>query len=112
MITDRPAPADVERSQHPLKIAFVYCRNPLPMRRADQITVAHLIEFLAARGHKIDLFCLDADGQGNNDNALTPADIQWLEERCENVTHVRQNRGLAFIGALAALATGKPLQVG
>jgi hypothetical protein len=28
------------------------------MTRADQKTVAHLIEFLAARGHEIDLYTL------------------------------------------------------
>ncbi|AQT78734.1 hypothetical protein B1R94_04940 [Mycolicibacterium litorale] len=95
-----------------MRIAFVYCRNPLPMRRADQITVAHLIEFLSARGHIVDLFCLDGDGQGNSDNALASADIEWLEERCASVTHVRQNRGRALLGAFGALLTGKPLQIG
>ncbi len=112
MIVDRPPASDVERTERPMKIAFVYCRNPLPMRRADQITVAHLIEFLSARGHFVDLFCLDSDGQRNADNALTAADVAWLEERCVKVTHVRQDRGRALMGAFAALMTGKPLQVG
>ncbi len=112
MIVDRPALADVQRSQRRLRIALVYCRNPLPMRRADQITVAHLIEFLHARGHLIDLFCLDGDAQGNSDNALTPADLGWLNERCVTVTHVSRGRVSALFGAASALVTAKPLQVG
>lgn len=112
MIADRPAPADVVRSERPMRLAVVYCRNPLPMRRSDQITVAHLIEFLHARGHLVDLFCLDGDGQVNRDNALAPADIAWLEERCVNVSYVHQDRGRALLGAFAALIAAKPLQVG
>lgn len=112
MIVDRPAAANVKRAERPLRIALVYCRNPLPMRRADQITVAHLIEFLSARGHSVHLFCYDGDGQGARGNSLTPADLAWLSERCVAVTHVPQSRGRAFYGALAALVSGKPLQVG
>ena len=112
MIVDRPAPADVERSERPLRIAFVYCRNPLPMRRADQITVAHLIEFFSARGHQVDLFCFDGDAQGNSDNAFTAADLAWLEERCNKVTYVHRSRTAALRGAFAALMKRQPLQVG
>jgi hypothetical protein len=50
-----------------LAIAIAYSRQPLPMRRADQMTVAHLIAFLAARGHAIDLYVLDTG------EAITPA---------------------------------------
>lgn len=112
MIVDRPAPANVERTDRPLRIAFVYCRNPLPMRRADQITVSHLIEFLSTRGHSVHLFCFDGDAQRNSDNALTPADIAWLDAKCASVTRVRQSRLRAIGGALSALVRGKPLQVG
>ncbi|MBI5340280.1 MAG: glycosyltransferase [Mycolicibacterium rufum] len=112
MIVDRPAVADVERSNQPLRLAFVYCRNPLPMRRADQITVAHLLEFLSARGHSIDLFCFDGDAQGNDDNALTDNDLNWLRDRCSKVVHVKRSRPAAVVGALAAMMRGKPLQVG
>jgi glycosyltransferase involved in cell wall biosynthesis len=112
LIADRPAPAEVERAQRPLKIAFVYCRNPLPMRRADQITVAHLLEFLCARGHEVDLFCFDGDAQGKYDNAFTAADIAWLQAKCRKVITIHRSRTRAVLGALAALTTGKPLQVG
>lgn len=112
MIVDRPAPAGVDRTGRPLRIAFVYCRNPLPMRRADQITVAHLIEFLSARGHQVDLFCFDGDAQANGDNALTKADLSWLEKRCNKVTYVHRSRVGALSGAISALLKQQPLQVG
>lgn len=82
------------------------------MRRADQITVAHLIEFLSARGHQVDLFCFDGDAQGNSDNAFTEADLVWLEERCTKVTYVHRSRAGALLGAFAALMSRQPLQVG
>lgn len=82
------------------------------MRRADQITVAHLIEFLSARGHQVDLFCFDGDAQGNSDNAFTADDLAWLEKRCAKVTHVHRSRVGALGGAFAALVKRQPLQVG
>jgi hypothetical protein len=39
----------VEPAPRPFSIAIAYSRLPLPMTRADQMTVAHLISFLAAR---------------------------------------------------------------
>ena len=49
------------------------------MTRGDELTVAHLLEFLHARGHSVDLVTLDA-GQ-----ALDPAHRAWLESRCRRL---------------------------
>ena len=57
--TTLPSPMNVLPAAHRLRIAFVCSRLPLPMTRADQLTVAHLISYLAARGHSLDLFTLD-----------------------------------------------------
>ena len=54
-----PAEMRVAPAPRPLRIALVYSRMPLPMTRADQHTVAHLIAYLSARGHSVDLFALD-----------------------------------------------------
>ena len=69
-----PKPMDVERAERPLRIAVVYSRIPLPMRRADQLTVAHLLSFLKARGHAVDLYCVNTGGVADE------ADLAWLHE--------------------------------
>ena len=45
-----------------LKILFLYSRPPLPMTRGDELTVAHLLEFLHARGHTVDFITLEPSG--------------------------------------------------
>jgi glycosyltransferase involved in cell wall biosynthesis len=88
-----------------LRILFVYSRLPLPMTRGDELTVAHLLEFLQARGHLVDFVTLD-DGQG-----LAPAHRAWLESRCRRLTILRQSRWRSVVEALVGTAAGRPLQV-
>jgi len=108
----RPAPAVVEKTPRPLRMAVVYCRNPFPMRRADQITVAHLVEFLSARGHFVDIYCLDDGGQSDGADRLDDSDLAWLEARSGTLVHARQGRFRAILGTIRAILTGRPLQIG
>ena len=75
-----PGTMIVEPSRDPFAIAIVCSRAPLPMTRADQMTVAHLIEFLAARGHRIDLYALESGED------MTDGQRDWLADRCRTVT--------------------------
>jgi glycosyltransferase involved in cell wall biosynthesis len=101
-----PKEMDVEETDRPLKIAVVYSRIPVPMRRADQMTVAHLLSFLRARGHSVDLYCFSAGG------AAEPEDLEWLRATCQNV--FLYNHGVLNIaGAFVRTAlSGVPVQVG
>lgn len=58
LITLPPSFACLAAAARPLRIAVVTSRPPLPMARADQMTVAHWLAFLAARGHRVELFAL------------------------------------------------------
>lgn len=100
-----PPPMKVGLSPEALRIAIVYSRNPLPMRRADQMTVAHLIAFLEARGHSLDLYNVATGGD--------PDEIErnWLLDRCASVATFSYGLVDACRAALLSL-TGLPLQVG
>ena len=100
-----PPPMKVDVSAKPLRIAIVYSRNPLPMRRADQMTVAHLIAFLKARGHFVDLYNVGTGGD--------PDEVEhtWLRERCASIATFAHRPLDACRAALLSL-TGLPVQVG
>lgn len=89
-----------------LRIAFVYGRLPFPMMRGDQLTVAHLLSFLAARGHEVDFYTLDLDGH------VLPAQDEWLHTSCREVHIYPQGRLSKALGLVKALARGLPFQVG
>lgn len=101
-----PGAMQVPRSDRPLTIALVYSRLPLPMDRADQMTVAHLIAFLAQRGHTVDLFTLD------NGEAITPAQRAWLERHCRQVETFRHGWLRQLFGVVRSVVCGLPLQCG
>jgi len=101
-----PAQMRVEPAPRALSIVVACSRVPLPMTRADQMTVAHLIEFLARRGHRIDLFALDTG------ETLTDVQRAWLEERCRTLRLFPHGRVRSVAGVLRGLARGLPLQVG
>jgi len=101
-----PRPMRLPRAERPLRILFVYSRLPLPMTRGDELTVAHLLEFLHARGHAVDLFTLDA-GQ-----KLAPAHRAWLESRCRRLEILPHASWRAACSALAGLPFRRPLQIG
>jgi hypothetical protein len=103
---DVPRAARVMRTQRPLKIGIVYGRPPIPMTRADQKTVAHLIEFLAARGHEIDLYTLAGE------EPVADGARQWLADRCRLVSITWKSKARSILdGALAAMR-GRPMQLG
>ena len=89
-----------------MSVAVVCPRFPLPMTRADQMTVAHLLAFLSARGHAVDLYSLCDD--------VPPAAAHrgWVNRRCRNVTVFTQSRWRNMAGMVKALLRGQPLQVG
>jgi glycosyltransferase involved in cell wall biosynthesis len=101
-----PPSMDVLPANHRLRIALVCSRLPLPMTRADQLTVAHLISFLAARGHALDLFTLDTGEEP------TPQQMAWLDQRCRQLLVFRQSRARSILGLIGAVVVGKPMQVG
>jgi len=100
-----PAFAETQPAARPLRIAVATSRPPLPMTRADQMTVAHWLAFLAARGHRVELFAL-------HDAPVEPAAQAWLERHCAAVHWFRRPRWRAALGALAGLPSLLPLQVG
>jgi polysaccharide biosynthesis protein PslH len=101
-----PSSMNVPLAVHRLRIALVCSRLPLPMTRADQLTVAHLISFLAARGHTLDLFTLDTG------EMPTPEQRVWLDQRCRRLLVFRQPKARSILGLIGAVAVGKPMQVG
>ena len=76
------------------------------MMRGDQLTVSHLLSFLAARGHTVDFYTLDADG------AMSADQQQWLAKTCRAI-HIYPQTLLAKIcGLFSSMLKGEPLQVG
>ena len=95
----------VDAAQRPLRIGVLCSRFPLPTSRADQHTTAHLLAFLHARGHEVDLFCLS--------EGLPPPELRaWVAGRCHELSVVPQRRWRSAFGALVAPILGLPLQVG
>lgn len=96
----------VEPAPRRLAIAVVYSRLPLPMTRADQMTVAHLISFLSARGHAVDLYALD------NGEPISAEHRAWLIETCRSVQIFPHGTARRLIGVATGLLRGWPLQIG
>ncbi len=101
-----PAAMKVFPASRRLAIAIAYSRSPFPMRRADQMTVAHLIAFLSRRGHQVDLYGLDTG------EAMSPAQHAWLESHCRTVRLFPQSTLHSVAGVLSGLLRRRPLQVG
>ncbi|MGF1477782.1 MAG: glycosyltransferase [Geminicoccaceae bacterium] len=101
-----PGVMEVEPAARPLKIAILYSRMPLPMDRADQMTVAHLVAFLSARGHKVDLWTLD------NGEATSDRQRQWLEAHCHRFQAFPHSLLNRLGGTCLGLLKGLPLQCG
>lgn len=97
---------DVDKAERRMSIAVVCPRFPLPMTRADQMTVAHLLAFLSARGHTVDLYSL------YDDAPPAATHCGWVKRRCRNVTVFTQPRWRNMAGMVKALLRGQPLQVG
>lgn len=98
----RPGPAPRR-----LDILFLYSRPPLPMTRGDELTVAHLLEFLHARGHAVDLITLAPPGY-----TLRREHEAWLKSRCRTFALVPVGRVESALRAVLGLFRGWPLQIG
>jgi glycosyltransferase involved in cell wall biosynthesis len=75
------------------------------MMRGDQMTVAHLISFLAARGHLVDLYTLAVDG------GLDGEQEEWLQNACRTVRIYPQAWRAKLVGLAVGLPSLLPLQV-
>jgi polysaccharide biosynthesis protein PslH len=89
-----------------LRICVIYSRLPFPMTRGDQLTVAHLLSYLRARGHEVDFFTLGTGGEVSADQR------QWLESTCREVRVIPHGPLTILRGVASALAKDRPLQVG
>jgi glycosyltransferase involved in cell wall biosynthesis len=89
-----------------LKILVLYSRVPFPMMRGDQLTVAHLLSFLYARGHEVDLLATDVDGSMNSQQHA------WLNSVCQRVDLISQGKFDQFKGLIKGLFGLRPFQVG
>jgi polysaccharide biosynthesis protein PslH len=101
-----PKLMNVEPAARPLRIAIVYSRIPLPMRRADQMTVAHLTGFLHARGHAVDLYCINTGARAE------PADIEWLKANSRSLHLYRHDLFSILRGLSKVVLKLAPVQVG
>ncbi len=102
-----PRPMRLPPAPRRLKILFVYSRSPLPMRRGDELTVAHLLEFLAARGHVVDFVSLLPPG-----SELRPEHARWLTDRCRRVILLPHGRLSVLGGLVRGWLRGWPAQIG
>lgn len=76
------------------------------MMRGDQLTVAHLISYLHARGHEIDFFTLDTGGE------VSDKQRTWLESTCREL-HIFPHGSLTILrGLCSAMLTNYPFQIG
>jgi sugar transferase (PEP-CTERM/EpsH1 system associated) len=98
----RPGPAP-----RPLSILFLYSRLPLPMTRGDELTVAHLLEFLHARGHAVDFVTLAPGGRQPK-----PVHRAWLESRTRELHILPHPHGRAVLRAALGWLRGLPAQIG
>jgi glycosyltransferase involved in cell wall biosynthesis len=94
------------RTKRPLRIAIAYSRLPFPMMRGDQLTISHLISYLAARGHQVDLYTLDVDG------SMTADQESWLRASCRRVELFAQSKTTSVLNMITGLFRGWPFQVG
>jgi sugar transferase (PEP-CTERM/EpsH1 system associated) len=102
-----PRPMQPGPAPRPLTILFLYSRLPLPMTRGDELTVAHLLEFLYARGHVVDFVTLAPGGR-----RLAPQHRAWLESRTRNLYILPHPHLPALLRAGLSALLGRPAQIG
>lgn len=105
-IAQLPKTMRCEPAERKLRIAMAYSRLPFPMMRGDQLTVAHLISFLAARGHAIDFYDMNLDGH------LDAVQDAWLKRVCRKVTFYEQSRAAKLAGLVKGGLARLPFQIG
>ncbi len=87
-----------------VKILFLAHRIPYPPNKGEKIRAYEELQFLAARGHTIDLFCFA-------DSAEEAEGQQALRLLCRHVYVETFPRGSVFSRALAGLWARQPLSV-
>lgn len=102
-----PKPMRLDPAPRPLSILFLYSRLPLPMTRGDELTVAHLLEFLHARGHAVDFVTLSPGGR-----QLKPEHRTWLRSRTRELHILPHRLPPALVRGSMAWLRGQPFQVG
>jgi polysaccharide biosynthesis protein PslH len=102
-----PRPMRVDPAPYSLRILFLYSRPPLPMARGDEATVAHLLEFLHARGHTVDFLTLVPKG-----HRWRAEHLAWLESRCRRVETIPLGVAESMKEGVRGLARGWPFQIG
>lgn len=101
-----PKVMEAEVAERRLRIAVVYSRLPFPMMRGDQMTVAHLLAYLGKRGHTVDFYTLDLDGE------LSNVQRDWLGQVCRSSHLFRHSRLSKAWGLVRGTVRRLPLQVG
>ncbi len=104
--TALPKVMDSAPADRPLRILVIYSRVPFPMMRGDQLTVSHLLSYFKARGHSVDFYTADVDGE------MTAEQKTWLEGACNSVHIVPQGKMAKLSGLLKGMFSLQPLQVG
>lgn len=104
--TALPKVMDREPAAHPLRILVLYSRVPFPMMRGDQLTVSHLLSYFKARGHVVDFYTTDVDGD------MTTEQKRWLDEACNSVIIAPQSKQFKLLGLIKGAFALRPLQVG
>ena len=101
-VAQLPKAMKCEPAERRLRIAMVYSRLPFPMMRGDQLTVAHLISFLSARGHAIDLYDMALDGH------LDEVQDAWLRKACRKVSFYEQGKPSKAAGLMKGTLSPAP----
>ena len=104
--TALPKVMDSTPAERPLRILVIYSRVPFPMMRGDQLTVSHLLSYFKARGHSVDFYTTDVDGE------MTSEQEAWLDSACNSVHIVSQSMMAKLKGTLKGIFSLQPLQVG
>ncbi len=102
-----PRPMQPGRAVRPLRLLFLYSRPPLPMTRGDELTVSHLLEFLHARGHEVDLLTLVPPGHRFRDEHEV-----WLRSRCRRMETIELGAARGLREAVLGLTRSWPFQIG
>lgn len=102
-----PRPMKAGLAERSLRILFVYSRPPLPMTRGDELTVAHLLEFLYQRGHKVDFLTLEPAGF-----EMRPEHKAWIESRTRRFEVFKTGKIAGLMKAGLGVLKGWPVQIG
>lgn len=101
-----PAEMNVSLSDKSLKICIVYSRTPFPMMRGDQLTIAHLIQFLSLRGHQVSFFSNSVDGD------MTEQQNAWLNKSCKKVKLYKLTKIKRILNIALSVLALIPMQCG